>query len=115
MQPTANRLDAPHPTGLAGQRQENGLGHVLGRMMIAQDPQTDAVDQRGMTFDQRGKGRLAAGLGEHSKEFAVGLVGFGHHASVPAFHSTCPGSRGRFLKKRTAAPRPAGAAVRANH
>src|SRR5882757_8179834 len=63
---------------LAGQRGENQLGHVGGRMGIAREPaQRSGVNQRQMPLNQFGKGALGFLLGIAADQFSV----FGHGVS----------------------------------
>jgi hypothetical protein len=72
IKPIANRV-APADRGcFARQNQEHGLEDVLSILAVPQPAPRNAPDQRGMAFDQGGKGGLVAHCDKTLKQLSVG-------------------------------------------
>ena len=72
MEPAGDGVRPAEAAGPAGQGQEGGLGHVLGRLVVAGGAAGDAEDHRPVPVDQLGERGLVPAIGEPADQVAVG-------------------------------------------
>ena len=114
MKPRTQRVLHPERSCLADQHQERGLEGILGVMLVAEDGQADAPDQRLVPLDQRREGELGhlVRVGrEPLQELTVGQVPDGpnvvkgselaNNGPVPSsdYHGLCSSAKRRSISR----------------